>query len=208
MSVSSCAASDVAAICAGQRAALGKPSRQAASRTRQAAARTKHAAARLQADIHSPAGRRLVPRLRALVVLPTRDLAAQVFLVFAKLAPAVGLRVGLAAAAAPVAAEAAALAGAGFPGVSGPSADCPGGPAVHAAGARSGRSEGGFSPGSWAGLGPGSGMGVRQGGGGVDVLVATPGRLMAHLRGTPGVGLEHLRFLVRRQSGVIRVLGY
>ncbi|KAK9821304.1 hypothetical protein WJX81_005661 [Elliptochloris bilobata] len=30
----------------------------------------------------------------------------------------------------------------------------------------------------------------------VDILVATPGRLMAHLRGTPGIGLEHLRFLV------------
>ena len=142
------------------------------------------------------------------MVLPTRDLAAQVFQVFAQLAPAVGLRVGLAAAAAPVAAEAAALAGAEVPGFPGPAPDCPGGPAVHAAGARSGRSEGISSPGSWSGLGSELGLGLRQGGGGVDVLVATPGRLMAHLRGTPGVGLEHLRFLVRRQPGVFRVLGY
>ena len=32
---------------------------------------------------------------------------------------------------------------------------------------------------------------------GVDILVATPGRLMAHLRGTPGATLQHLRYLVR-----------
>ena len=48
-----------------------------------------------------------MPRLRCLVVLPTRDLAAQVFRVFAGLCPAVGLRVALAAAQASVAAEAA-----------------------------------------------------------------------------------------------------
>jgi ATP-dependent RNA helicase DDX51/DBP6 len=31
----------------------------------------------------------------------------------------------------------------------------------------------------------------------VDVLVATPGRLMAHLRSTPGASLQHLRYLVQ-----------
>ncbi len=31
----------------------------------------------------------------------------------------------------------------------------------------------------------------------VDILVATPGRLMAHLKGTPGATLQHLRYLVR-----------
>ena len=30
----------------------------------------------------------------------------------------------------------------------------------------------------------------------VDILVATPGRLMAHLKGTPGATLDHLRYLV------------
>lgn len=34
--------------------------------------------------------------------------------------------------------------------------------------------------------------------GGADVLVATPGRLMAHLAGTSGFSLDFLRFLVRR----------
>ena len=51
--------------------------------------------------------RRCAPRLRCLVVLPTRDLAAQVFRVFAGLCPAAGLRAALAAAQASVAAEAA-----------------------------------------------------------------------------------------------------
>lgn len=30
----------------------------------------------------------------------------------------------------------------------------------------------------------------------VDILVATPGRLMAHLKGTPGATLQHLSYLV------------
>ena len=54
-----------------------------------------------------------MPQLRCLVVLPTRDLAAQVFKVFSGLCPAVGLRAGLAAAQASVAAEAADLFGNG-----------------------------------------------------------------------------------------------
>ena len=52
-----------------------------------------------------------MPQLRCLVVLPTRDLAAQVFKVFCGLCPAAGLRAGLAAAQASVAAEAAELFG-------------------------------------------------------------------------------------------------
>ena len=127
-------------------------------------------------------------RLRALVVLPTRDLAAQVFRVFQTLAPAVGLRVGLAAAAAPVAAEAAALM-AGLPG----SGFGAGSAAASAPALLSGPSDRGWH--ARPAAGPGSGPGNR--GCAVDVLVATPGRLMAHLRGTPGVSLEHLRFLVR-----------
>ena len=39
--------------------------------------------------------RRRVPAHRALVVLPTRDLASQVYRVFARLCPAAGLTVGL-----------------------------------------------------------------------------------------------------------------
>ena len=40
------------------------------------------------------------------------------------------------------------------------------------------------------------GLCVGEGVARVDILVATPGRLMAHLRGTPGISLHHLHFLV------------
>ncbi|EFN52499.1 hypothetical protein CHLNCDRAFT_138879 [Chlorella variabilis] len=92
---------------------------------------------------------RAVPRLRALVVLPTRDLAVQVFGVLAGLCPALGLAACLAAGKASLAAEAQLLAS-----------------------------------------------------GGVDILVATPGRLIAHLEGTPGFTLRHLRFLVIDRLGL------
>ena len=37
---------------------------------------------------------------------------------------------------------------------------------------------------------------ARGPGTGADIVVATPGRLTAHLRGTPGFDLAALRFLV------------
>ncbi|KAL4422577.1 hypothetical protein ABPG75_008774 [Micractinium tetrahymenae] len=88
------------------------------------------------------AGRR-APALRALAVLPTRDLAAQVFAVLGPLGPALGLTAALACGKAPLRVEAELLAA-----------------------------------------------------GDIDILVATPGRLIAHLEGTPGLSLAHLRFLV------------
>lgn len=91
-------------------------------------------------------GRRV---LSGLVVLPTRDLAVQVYSVLSALGTAAGVTVVLAAAQESVAAEAAKL-------VSRPS----------------------------------------QPGSGPRLLVATPGRLMAHLQGTPGFRLSGLRFLV------------
>lgn len=61
------------------------------------------------------AGRR-APALRALVVLPTRDLAAQVFAVLCPLCPALGLTAALACGKAPLHAEAELLAGGGIGG--------------------------------------------------------------------------------------------
>lgn len=96
--------------------------------------------------------------VRALAVLPTRDLALQVFRVFALLCPAAGLRTVLIGGKATQAVEAAALV-----------------------------------PGLDAEAEPGWG-GRQQGG--ADIVVATPGRLVAHLQGTPGFGLAGLQFLV------------
>ena len=41
-----------------------------------------------------------------------------------------------------------------------------------------------------------AGIGLTSNDGVVDILVATPGRLMAHLKGTPGATLDDLRYLV------------
>ena len=101
---------------------------------------------------------------------------------FQALAPAMGLRVGLAAARLGLAAEAAQLLGASGGGGVGPGAsqaqqqEFQPMPAAVAAG---------------LGLDPGTTLGCS-----CDVLVATPGRLMAHLEGSPGFTLQHLRFLV------------
>eukprot|EP00249_Psilotum_nudum_P015704 c25478_g1_i2 orf=676-2382(-) len=98
-------------------------------------------------------------RLRALVVLPTRDLAVQVKAVFDLVAPAVGLSVGLAVGQTQMTAEAATL-------VKPPRKYV--------------RSH------SRADLAES----------GVDILVATPGRLMDHITSTEGFTLENLVYLV------------
>ncbi|KAG2441026.1 hypothetical protein HXX76_003879 [Chlamydomonas incerta] len=147
------------------------------------------------ADTTSHKHARSLGRLQALVVLPTRDLAAQVYDVFRPLCEAVGLRAVLAAARSSEAAEAAQLLG---------TAGGSGGAHRHqhlqhflrqaAPGGMAGTAHGGGgSIGAGSGAGAGGGAG---GGGGADVVVATPGRLMAHLSGTPGFTVEHLRFLV------------
>lgn len=106
----------------------------------------------------------VIKRLRALVVLPTRDLAIQVKEVFDIIAPSVGLSVGLAIGQTQVAAEAAEL-------VKLPR-KC-----VHS-----------FSKCEAELLD----MVESR----VDVLVATPGRLMDHISNTEGFTLEHLTYLV------------
>ncbi|KAH6825641.1 RNA helicase 1 [Perilla frutescens var. hirtella] len=106
---------------------------------------------------------RTIKCLRALVVLPTRDLAVQVKEVFAALAPAVGLSVGLAVGQSSIADEISEL-------IKKPS------------------------------LGTGvcydsedSCQEIRSS---VDILVATPGRLMDHINNTKGFTVEHLCYLV------------
>ncbi|GAB2298263.1 DEAD-box ATP-dependent RNA helicase 1 [Dionaea muscipula] len=101
--------------------------------------------------------------LRALVVLPTRDLALQVKEVFAAIAPAVGLSVGSAVGQSSIAEEISAL-------IKRPNLE---------AGFR-------YDPDD-----PSQRLQSS-----VDILVATPGRLMDHINSTKGFTLEHLLYLV------------
>ncbi|XP_027153473.1 DEAD-box ATP-dependent RNA helicase 1 [Coffea eugenioides] len=106
---------------------------------------------------------RAVKCLRALVVLPTRDLALQVKDVFAALAPAVGLSVGLAIGQSSIADEISQL-------IKKPKLE--------------------------AGICYDPEDVVQKFQSSVDILVATPGRLMDHISNTKGFTLEHLSFLV------------
>ncbi|KAJ8442619.1 hypothetical protein Cgig2_008395 [Carnegiea gigantea] len=101
--------------------------------------------------------------LRALVVLPTRDLAMQVKEVFDAIAPAVGLSVGLAVGQSSIGDEISAL-------------------------IKRPRLEAGscYDP-------EDHGKTLQSA---VDILVATPGRLMDHINTTNGFTLEHLHYLV------------
>ncbi|CDP07968.1 unnamed protein product [Coffea canephora] len=106
---------------------------------------------------------RAVKCLRALVVLPTRDLALQVKDVFAAFAPAVGLSVGLAVGQSSIADEISQL-------IKKPKLE--------------------------AGMCYDPEDVVQKFQSSVDILVATPGRLMDHISNTKGFTLEHLSFLV------------
>ena len=158
-----------------------------------------------------------VRRLRALAVLPSRDLAMQVHAEFNRFAPAVGVRVGLAVGATSLAVEQRALvgthaaittadggAGCGAllralrAGVRARAPSCRAAATAEAAfehdaadsDAEDADSSDADADGSDSEDVPAGGLSR------VDVLVCTPGRLVEHLEGTPGFTLQHVRFLV------------
>ena len=112
--------------------------------------------------------KRIVCRVRAVVVLPTRDLALQVKKSFDDLCAGEKLRVGLAVGASSFAVE-----------------------------------QGNLMLDNYAGLAPVFGDTVEDStdsasrwSSKVDILVATPGRLVDHITSTPGFTLGHLEYLV------------
>lgn len=134
--------------------------------------------------LHALAGRRVV-RLRALVLLPTRDLAQQVRRVFAQWAAGTDLRIGLAVGRSSLAREQANL------------VEVAENSPLHAGASAAEPSawsllREGFRPSATATAADGSEAARSR----VDILIATPGRLADHLLHTPGFTLRHLRFLV------------
>ncbi|KAJ3066710.1 ATP-dependent RNA helicase dbp6 [Podochytrium sp. JEL0797] len=115
---------------------------------------------------------RVIPRLRALIVVPTRDLAVQVKTTLEQLSKGSTIRIGVVTGSMSFTAEQEML--------------------VEAGGGRDVGTEG---------LADGQCCKV-------DVLVATPGRLTDHLKGTPGFSLRHLRFLVLDEADRLLVQDY
>ncbi|CAM9639462.1 unnamed protein product [Ectocarpus sp. 4 AP-2014] len=137
--------------------------------------------------------RRRVVRLRALVLLPSRDLAMQVHSVFKKYARGTGLRVGLAIGQTNFLEEQLALVGpvalAGNPTATARASFL----RAQGRAIRPNPTMGGsnLDSGGWSGAGAPAGGSSE-----VDIVVATPGRLLDHLAQTPGFTLQHLRYLI------------
>ena len=113
---------------------------------------------------------RVVTRLRALIVLPTRDLVVQVRETFEAVAKGRGLKIGTATGQHSFAHEQSQL--------------------VAERGVEYGHLR--VSPSCLL-----TSLPSLQGGSSkVDILICTPGRLIDHLHGTPNFSLQHLRFLV------------
>ncbi|KAJ3032196.1 UNVERIFIED_CONTAM: ATP-dependent RNA helicase dbp6 [Siphonaria sp. JEL0065] len=123
--------------------------------------------------LSSTATARVIPRLRALIVVPTRDLAVQVKTTLEQVSKGSSIRIGVVTGSMSFHAEQEMLV-----------------------------ETGGRDVGT---------EGVLNEGGRcckVDVLVATPGRLTDHLKGTPGFSLRHLRFLVLDEADRLLVQDY
>ncbi|KAI9351342.1 P-loop containing nucleoside triphosphate hydrolase protein [Obelidium mucronatum] len=117
---------------------------------------------------------RVIPRLRALIVVPTRDLAVQVKTTLEQVSKGSTIRIGVVTGSMSFHAEQETLV-----------------------------ETGGRDIGTEGILNDGRRRCCK-----VDVLVATPGRLTDHLKGTPGFSLRHLRFLVLDEADRLLIQDY
>jgi hypothetical protein len=124
-----------------------------------------------------------VCRLRALILLPTRGLATQVFGVLASLCEWLPLRVGLAV------------------GMDGASWE-------EERQALLGRPSGPVSAGMASGEAGAASRALPGGRSAVDILVATPGRLVEHIRAGGDFTLQHLRWLVIDEADRLLMHGF
>ncbi|CAM9660797.1 unnamed protein product [Chrysoparadoxa australica] len=136
--------------------------------------------------------KRRVTRLRALVMLPSRDLALQVHQVFTDYCKGTPLRVGLAIGQNNFVEEQLSLVG---------TRALAGNPVAAAQAASGSKKLRGFVD-VQAVRGNGD---VLGGASEVDILVATPGRLLDHIQQTPSFTVQHLRYLVIDEAD--RLLG-
>ncbi|KAJ3399476.1 ATP-dependent RNA helicase dbp6 [Chytriomyces hyalinus] len=126
---------------------------------------------------------RVIPRLRALIVVPTRDLAVQVKTTFEEVSKGSQLRIGVVTGSISFHAEQEML----VETING-----------QFGGSRDVGTENGVQMGEQ----------LQQCSSKVDIVVATPGRLTDHLKGTPGFTLRHLRFLVLDEADRLLVQDY
>jgi ATP-dependent RNA helicase DDX51/DBP6 len=150
---------------------------------------------------------RTVVRLRALLLLPSRELANQVYRVFCRLARGTDLSIAVCTGQTPLEEEQRLIMGACYSA------------GASAAPSSSGRGGSGSRPTSSHSANHLTGPGEKffsnrdlyfqtdetLGNSAVDILICTPGRLLDHIQHTPGFTLRHLRFLVLDEAD--RLLG-
>ena len=150
---------------------------------------------------------RTVVRLRALLLLPSRELANQVYRVFCRLARGTDLSIAVCTGQTPIDEEQRLIMGACY------SAGGSAAPSSAARGSSGSRSTNSQSANHLTGHGE-KFFSNRDlyfqsndalGNSAVDILICTPGRLLDHIQHTPGFTLRHLRFLVLDEAD--RLLG-
>ena len=156
---------------------------------------------------------RTVVRLRALLLLPSRELANQVYRVFSRLARGTDLGITVCTGQTPLEEEQRLIMGACFAGgmvsVPGRSNSSSSSSSGSSSGSRTNNIGGAGAASHMDGFFSNRDLYFRStnvlGNSAVDILICTPGRLLDHIQHTNGFTLQHLRFLVLDEAD--RLLG-